>query len=345
MSKQAVKLFELGFDVGFATDQGTRDNQEDSLGFKQLADGSLLAILSDGMGGHAAGEIASELAIKAFADSYQQKQTDVLAALQQALEQTQQVLSDYAQQHANCYTMGATLIAVILQPQRLYWVSVGDSLLYRCNSAGDLIQLNESHTLQERFRRLYESGSVSEAAYQQVDNPQALTSAMGLNKLNEVDLSQCAWHEQDVLLLSSDGLLTLTTTQISNIVNGKDRSQVIADNLVTNVVKQQTANQDNVSLIVIKRHKVKTKRYARRLMMLVSVGVFFGALIASGYQLLTLSNHVQDLQAKSQHLQVMLTSTQQQLAEKGKQLQHLESLNAIKVKKGQRQRIHNPEVE
>ena len=47
MSKQAVKLFELGFDVGFAAHQGERDNQEDSLGFKQLADGSLLAILSD----------------------------------------------------------------------------------------------------------------------------------------------------------------------------------------------------------------------------------------------------------------------------------------------------------
>ncbi len=326
MSKQAVKLFELGFDVGFAAHQGERDNQEDSLGFKQLADGSLLAILSDGMGGHAAGEVASELAVKAFAEGFLQAESPITEQLSQALQHTQQRLSSHAQQYAECYQMGATLVAVLLHASCLHWISVGDSLLYRLSSKGDLVKLNQSHTLGERFRHLYEAGALSEQAYQHVEHPQALTSALGLQKLQEVDLNQLDLMLDDTLLLASDGLLTLSQEEIRAILSTKRPAQQLADALIAAVLTRQEAGQDNTSVIVIKRHQQKPS--AKSTLLLSASAVIVALLVmvlgVASYQLFTLKERLRLLEYDLLDTKVQLENTKAQLEDKTAALRLLE---------------------
>ena len=326
MSKQAVKLFELGFDVGFAAHQGERDNQEDSLGFKQLADGSLLAILSDGMGGHAAGEVASELAVKAFAEGFLQAEPQMGEQLSQALQHTQQRLSSHAQQYADCYQMGATLVAVVLHSSYLHWVSVGDSLLYRLSAGGELVKLNQAHTLGERFRRLYEAGTLSAQAYQQVEHPQALTSALGLQKLQEVDLNQLELMADDTLLLASDGLLTLSPEEIRTILSTKRPAQPLADALMAAVLAHHAQGQDNTSVIVIKRHPVKkpTKHTITWVMGFLLMTTLLAALGFASYHALKLDTQLKMLELELGETQTQLANTKKQLDDKAAALRLLE---------------------
>lgn len=326
MSKQAVKLFELGFDVGFAAHQGERDNQEDSLGFKQLADGSLLAILSDGMGGHAAGEVASELAVKAFAEGFLQAEPQIGEQLSQALQHTQQRLSSHAQQYTECYQMGATLVAVVLHASYLHWVSVGDSLLYRLSAQGELVKLNQAHTLGERFRRLYEAGTLSARAYQQVEHPQALTSALGLQKLQEVDLNQLELMADDILLLASDGLLTLSQEEIRTILTTKRPAQPLADALMAAVLAHHAQGQDNTSVIVIKRHDNKSSSKPSLLLSASTVIVTLLVMVLglASYQLFALNERLRLLEHDLLDAKVQLENTKTQLEDKAAALRLLE---------------------
>ena len=316
----------MQLDVGFAAHQGGRDNQEDSLGFRYQADGSLLAILSDGMGGHAAGEVASEMAVTVFGEYFPQTTGTALQRLEQALHYTQQHLSQCAQQQSAWQSMGATLVAVTVKTDTLSWVSTGDSLLYRCTTDGVLAQLNTSHTLGERFKRLWQTGSISSQAYESIDNPYVLTSALGLNKLQEVDLNQIPLSIGDTIILASDGVLTLTSAEIAACVQAKLSSQIIAERLMQVVLAKHDEQQDNISLIVIRCLAVKQKRWLKVKFAMSGLMVLglIAALIFSRYQVIQLHDQLQTVQTSVNELQTVLDHTQQALLEQKAKLALLE---------------------
>lgn len=238
-------------DVGYASDVGSRGNQEDSLGFRQYDDGSLLAVLADGMGGHAGGEIASEMAVRLFGEYFPQTLGSIPARLEETLHYTQRALCKQAQARHELKTMGTTLIALFVQGAELYWVSVGDSLLYALDKAG-LAKLNAVHTVRERFRRLWEAGKISRAEFEAVEEPHALTSALGPDKLNEIDSKYGIFPPDGVLILASDGLLSLAQTEVKALSAGKSTAQVTADRLLQAALAKQQVGQDNLGIIVIK---------------------------------------------------------------------------------------------
>jgi len=105
-----------------AQHQGARPYQEDSLAVKQLADGSVLAVLADGMGGHAGGAVASRVAVDTAIAAVEKG-----ASLEAALQAANAAVGEKAASDHALTSMGATFVAVIVAGDDMRWVSVGDS--------------------------------------------------------------------------------------------------------------------------------------------------------------------------------------------------------------------------
>ena len=132
------QLPEYSYDVATAISVGQRDHQEDAI----VADfpiGSEIgfAVLSDGMGGHAAGDVASKIIVtevfselKLQSGNPEQFRKDIRSILVDAATAANQCLNGHVRTNPQATGMGATLVAPILMGNQLSWISVGDSPLY-----------------------------------------------------------------------------------------------------------------------------------------------------------------------------------------------------------------------
>ena len=142
---------DIRFDVASVLDRGAREYQEDALAtdFPMGADLGY-AVLSDGMGGHAAGDVASKIVVtEVFAElKFQSGDPEYFSEnIGTILKHAAVVANDCVRAHTannpDTAGMGATLVAPIFLGDRLFWISIGDSpfFLYR---GGRLKQLNEA---------------------------------------------------------------------------------------------------------------------------------------------------------------------------------------------------------
>lgn len=300
------------FDTGYASDQGQRQQQEDHLGVRHYPDGSVLAVLADGMGGHAGGAVASEMAVRLFGEYFPASTGSISQRLQAALQRTNQQLETQARAHKELHGMGATLLAVQVQGEELHWLSVGDSLLYRFARPAGLQQLNRLHTVRERFRQLLAAGRISQGEYAAVEEPHALTSALGLDKLHETDCLHQRFAAGELLILASDGLLTLEQAQLAALLDPAQPAQALAERLVQAVLARQQPAQDNTSVVVIRKVSGKTPRRAL-LPVVLGVSLVLGAMGGIAY----LFHHLQASNAAAQAANL----TMQQQAEAARQKQ------------------------
>jgi len=194
-------------------DQGAvRPNNEDAIKFGTANNGDLAwMIVADGMGGHLAGEVASALlvdeienAINAVID-FENK--DWSCWIEIELNRANNKILFQAQHNSDQKGMGTTAVLAIIYEQQCYIGWVGDSrcYLYRKNVNGpdNLVQLTVDHTM---VQALLEKGAITEKEAKASNNKNMLSKAMGIKKGVDVDTKQVAIHNQDILLLSTDGL-------------------------------------------------------------------------------------------------------------------------------------------
>lgn len=197
------------------TDIGrVREHNED--GF--FADPELgLYVVADGMGGHAAGEVASDLALRAVADAVSEA-GDVLTAFltrggAAGAEAVREVLSDAvlrandavfsaAQRDPERRGMGTTLTALLMLGRRAFIAHVGDSRLYLLRN-GELRQLTEDHTVLGELRR---RGRVRPEVLAAMSSRNAVTRAVGVFENVDVDSAQFLAAPGDRFVLCTDGL-------------------------------------------------------------------------------------------------------------------------------------------
>ncbi|QLQ33014.1 MAG: hypothetical protein HZT40_17035 [Candidatus Thiothrix singaporensis] len=115
------------------------------------------------------------------------------------------------------------------------------------------MKINAEHTVRERFKRLLEGGKISQAEFEAVEEPHALTSALKPDKLHEIDGNQRVFHKGEVLILASDGLLGLEQPEIHALIDRQVSAQVLADRLLRATLEKRRAGQDNIGIIVIKQ--------------------------------------------------------------------------------------------
>jgi protein phosphatase len=200
---------ELTLSFAAATDIGCkRGNNEDSFGY----DATLhVYVVCDGMGGNAAGEVASGMAVRALIETFESETPEspeggILAPIEERLansiSEANRVVREASEANTELRTMGTTLVCACLDGARLLVGNVGDSRCYLVRD-GVCLQVTLDHSLLDEQVR---SGMLTPAEAAASDLQSVITRAIGISNDVEPDLFAVDLKLDDMLLLTSDGL-------------------------------------------------------------------------------------------------------------------------------------------
>ena len=251
------------FDVASAICQGGRDYQEDAIvtDFPFGSDSGVV-VLADGMGGHAAGDVASKIVVtEVFSElkfesaNFADFESEIPNYLTRAAAGANQVVRQHVSEHPETRGMGATLVSLVLIENRMYWMSIGDSPLYHFRS-GKLSQLNEDHSMAPQIDFMVKSGLLDPEAGKNHPDRNCLTSVILGDRVAKSDCPRTPFELQvgDIVVVSSDGLQYLDEAQIQKILYRYRRKKAaeIAGYLLEAIEALADPDQDNCTFSVIK---------------------------------------------------------------------------------------------
>jgi PPM family protein phosphatase len=221
--KRGSRSRPLGLTVAQRTDVGRkRQHNEDSVAYIIPKDQQLLEskgalfIVADGMGGHAAGEVASEIAVDTVCTLYyQDADTDIPLSLRRAIQYANATIYQRATENAQHSGMGTTCVAAVLRGTTAYIANVGDSRAYLVRK-GHVRQISQDHSWVAEQVRMGQM-TVEEAQLHSMRN--IITRSLGPFPEVEVDVFVEQVEEGDAFVLCSDGLSgMISDDEITNIV-------------------------------------------------------------------------------------------------------------------------------
>ena len=250
----------LHIEAGARTDLGrVRKNNED---YYSIDSSLQLYVLSDGMGGEAHGEVASQLAVQTILTHCRQAEnsrttpifgesspdvSERTNRLASAIHLANRKVFETAASNAEQKGMGATIVAAWVEAQRLSLAHVGDSRAYLLR-AGSMDQLTSDHSLVAEKVRV---GILTPQEADASEMQSVLTRAVGTNSTVQVDTDEQALLVGDSVLLCSDGLTRMVTDpEIASTLLTSTSAQESADRLVD--LANDNGGVDNVSVIVLR---------------------------------------------------------------------------------------------
>ncbi|UWR05271.1 protein phosphatase 2C domain-containing protein (plasmid) [Ruegeria conchae] len=249
------------YDIALILDQGQRDSQEDAIAARvsDTADAGYV-VVADGMGGHDAGEVASQLIISAWRDAMDAQldepdlvQSALLDALPMAAMQANAAIASHGEE--NKVNLGSTLLGMLMLEQRIFWISIGDSPLYLFRD-DTLSQINEDHSMAPMIDAQIAQGLLSAKEAQMHPDRNQLTSVIMGAAIPKVDCPEQPLDlvPADILILGSDGLQYLDNTEIETLLRTHNQSPArdIADALLQALKAKADPDQDNISIAVVK---------------------------------------------------------------------------------------------
>jgi protein phosphatase len=249
----AVPQVDAVLRLGARTDLGqVRENNEDKFDFIEPEDPAVLArkgrifAVADGMGGHSAGQIASELALKVFIRTYYaDSSADVEASLVRAVQAANSYVVDVARAIPGRSGMGTTLTAAVVRDDDLFIAQVGDSRLYLLRS-GAIQQITEDHSwVAEHVRR----GTMTPEEAEVSPHRNVITRSLGGAPEVEPDIFAVKIEVGDRYLLCSDGLNGMVADAHLLEVGGAHSPSVAAWNLVE--LANEQGGKDNITVLIL----------------------------------------------------------------------------------------------
>jgi PPM family protein phosphatase len=256
------------FDFAARATRGARDYQEDASAFWPPEGSSgggsdaptansarLVAVLADGMGGHTAGALASRVVCESFISAYRGLNGARQQRLLKSLQSANAAIAVKVRANPILSGMGSTLVAAVFADEGVEWVSVGDSplLLFR---HGEIALLNEDHSLAPELDRLAAMGRMTHEEAKADPRRHMLRSAVTGDDLDLVDVSKrpLALEAGDYVILASDGLQTLETSEVQRVVKAYAEAgpEAVADALIREVEAMRDPHQDNTTVIAVR---------------------------------------------------------------------------------------------
>lgn len=231
-----------------------RQINEDRAWVSTLDNGIALAIVADGMGGHQAGDVASQLAVHTFRDMLERSASKEELSVQegkmlirQAIIKANDVVFDMASRNEQYYNMGTTIVAALYKEKDIVIGHIGDSRAYLITE-NQISQLTTDHTL---VNELVKSGQISieEAAHHPRRN--VLTRAVGTDSKVEVDIQTAVLSPNDVLLLCSDGLTNMVSDE--QLLQTIHEEGLALDEKAERLIQLalQAGGDDNISVVLL----------------------------------------------------------------------------------------------
>lgn len=235
------------------TDKGrVRDSNQDAYAVGEFPDEVAWAIVCDGMGGAAGGNIASALAVKVISDkinaSYREtmKDSSIVNMLHSALTAANMEVYDMADANPELNGMGTTVVCAIVKNGKAFIAHAGDSRAYIYD--GELKQVTTDHSV---VQRLLDSGQITKEEAEHHPYKNRITRAIGVDKSIEIDFDEIELGDDEVLILCTDGLSNYVTDDemISEVQDGK--YYAFADRLVRKA--NNNGGGDNITVVAISK--------------------------------------------------------------------------------------------
>jgi len=242
------------------TNQGKRKDNQDYAEVFFNQQNVLLGVLCDGLGGHQAGDIASEMAVSQIGNAWEQtefKMTDIYIIqnwLNERINQENQRIFDAASRYSDLSGMGTTLVACVILEEQILFANVGDSRAYIYKDE-QMQLITEDHSFVSELQR---RGELTDAEAMNHVNRNALTRSLGVDSNVKVDFFKELKNSAELVLLNSDGL--------SNVVGPEAMIQILkqnktlsekADMLIETAIKNDAS--DNITVNLIDVHSEKQK--------------------------------------------------------------------------------------
>lgn len=255
----------MAFESATSASRGSRAYQEDSSALWTPAavltaarpedDISLLAVLADGMGGHAGGARASQLVCQGFIDAFAQERSAVRDRLRNGMVSANSAIDRTTRAEPHLEGMGSTLIGAAFGTQGLHWVSVGDSPLYLWRR-GEIALVNEDHSLAPALDRLAAEGKITQEQARNDPRRHMLRSAISGQEIELVDLCQrpLTLETDDVVVLASDGIHAIDEQLIARVITAwaQDGAAAVANALIRAVESVRDPHQDNTTVVAVR---------------------------------------------------------------------------------------------
>ncbi|NNJ97217.1 MAG: serine/threonine-protein phosphatase [Gammaproteobacteria bacterium] len=211
----------------------------------EMSDRGLWAV-ADGMGGHAAGDVASRMVIDALRKArHPDSLSDLLNDVRHSLQKVNHQLTEEANRRRQ-QIVGSTVAVLLVFDQHCVSLWAGDSRIYRIRD-GQLQQLTRDHS---QIEELVARGVVSREEARKLPGSNAITRAIGVMDRVELDSEIHSIQEGDRFLLCSDGLYNEVSTEDIKRILALENCQESADRLLQSALEHGA--RDNVTLVVVR---------------------------------------------------------------------------------------------
>ena len=212
-----------------------------------------LYLVADGMGGHTAGQVASDLAAQSAVralETLEDAEASLTEKLRYSVAAANREIFGTAQAKPHMAGMGTTLVALLAGRTRIALAHVGDSRAYLIRG-GRIRQLTDDHSLVAELVRRQE---ISERAARGHPHRHVLTRALGVRRSVEADLAELTPAVDDTFVLCSDGLTShVQDDEIATTVLGAADLEGACDRLVD--MANARGGEDNITVVLVRCDK------------------------------------------------------------------------------------------
>ncbi|MBW2383325.1 MAG: Stp1/IreP family PP2C-type Ser/Thr phosphatase [Deltaproteobacteria bacterium] len=237
--------------AGASTDVGLRRQANEDR--YAMAPDIGLYLVADGMGGHRAGQVASEMAAEAAiraVEALQGASVSPAEKLRHAVACANREIHNAAIQSEALRGMGTTLVSILVTAERLALAHVGDSRAYLVRNS-KIRCLTDDHSV---VGELLRKQQITEAAAREHPHRHVLTRALGVREETLPDLAELTPQPGDAFLMCSDGLIAhLSDSEILQVMLAKDDPQAVCEVLVD--VANKRGGVDNTTVLVVRYEK------------------------------------------------------------------------------------------
>ncbi|MBK7994371.1 MAG: Stp1/IreP family PP2C-type Ser/Thr phosphatase [Blastocatellia bacterium] len=213
---------------------------------RQVTDNRVLLAVADGMGGAAAGEVASELAINGLKEEFLHfPGVGSPERLMRAIQQINQHIWDTGRRHIQYRGMATTLTAALIEGNRAYIAEIGDSRAYILRGG----RIKQITTDQSWLELMIEQGLMTREEAKSSKQRNMILQSLGGQQEVKVALTAVDLAAGDILLLCSDGLSEKISAPEMLTILRQSLSLEIASNKMVNLAKDR-GGEDNITLVV-----------------------------------------------------------------------------------------------
>ena len=230
---------------------GDRQGNEDRVGYSYSRD-VLMMVVCDGMGGHAEGEVAAQIAVSEITRRFQQAARNRLQRpfefIVSAIQGAHQAIMAHAAERNLLECPRTTCVLCVVQGGRAYWAHAGDSRLYVVRN-GEIAARTQDHS---KIQQMIDSGQITAEQAARHPDRNKIYSCLGGVVPPQIDMGRDFKLEVgDTVLLSTDGFWTMIPVNLLGAMLRKQPITALLPGLLTEAQRRAAGESDNISVVAM----------------------------------------------------------------------------------------------